>query len=364
MEELNLVPIYRNGFGEITSGIDINVPKFCFDRCGKNSNCIEHYRKMESEQEGIFECPYGFSTCVFRIDDDNFIFTCLKITGRFDRKKLNPKIKDEQIEYREISENRLNTYVELYKEFYNNKKQYDVYRSFIEDIFHDIRKFNRDIKYKNDSIFRKSQESKKFAAINDASKSIEAMCWFMSLRLNNHDLTYNMELMEKDVKSTYNIHKIIHKVKECMRDRANENGIKIRLLADREISNIKAYDCLELLPYLLLDNAIKYSLRESEIIIRIREDNNIQHVCFESIGPAVDIEEQDELFKKNFRGKHAREIVSGMGIGLYTAKRICDLNNIEIQVKSDNNIIKTKENIPYSKFMVDFDIRIWYDESI
>ena len=359
MDELNLVPIYRNGLGEITPGIDIPVPKFCKGRCGLDKNCLSHYKKMESAEPGIYECPFGFSSCVFKIDDDNFIFTCLKISGGYNKKKLNPKIKEEPKSYREISEIQLEKYIEAYMSFYDNQRQYDVYRSFIEDIFHDIRKFNRDIKYKNERIYKKSQQnSKKFGQFSDISKSIQAMCWFMSIRLNNHDFIYNEELMDKDIKSTYNIHKIIYKVKECMNDRAKDKDVKIRICANQEIRDIKAYECLELLPYLLLDNAIKYSLSETEIIIKITERKNMQYVHLESIGPLADKEEQQTFFSQNVRGKYAETLAPGMGIGLYTAKCICELNGIEIKIESDDNIVKTRNNVPYSKFNVDFWIQI------
>ena len=295
---------------------------------------------------------------MFHLEDDAVIFTCLKVTGHYEKKKLGAKLKDESRDYREISENQLNKYAQAYKDFYVNQHQYELYRSFIEDIFHDIRKFNRDIKYKNERIMRKAQQGKKYAEFLDLSKNIQAMCWFMSIRLNNHDFTYNMELMDKDVKSTYNIHKIIYKVKECMKERANDKNVKIRLSAEQEMRDIKAYECIELLPYLFLDNAIKYSLAGTEIQIVVEQKGERQHVKFESIGPMTDVEEQGNIIKQNVRGKYAEKIADGMGIGLYTAKCICDLNEIELEVRSDDNIVKVKDDVPYSKFCVDFYLQL------
>ncbi len=358
MDELNLLPIYRNGLGEITSGIDVVVPKFCRGKCESNKKCKQHYEQMEKAQEGIYECPYGFLTCVFSICDDDYIFTCLKITDKYDKKKLNPKIKNEYGNYREISKAQLDKYIEAYKDFYDNQRKYEEYRAFVEDIFHDIRKFNRDIKYKNNKIYRISQQGKKYKDLLEASKNIQAMCWFMSIRLNNHDFTYNMELLEKDVKSTYNIHKIVYKVKECIKEKAKEKDVKIKLNSEQDIRDIKAYDCIELLPYLLLDNAIKYSVNDSEIIVEIEEKAGKQHVHIESLGPISEKEEQKKLFEQSFRGKYSKKLAPGMGIGLYTAKGICDLNGIEIKIESNEKVEVTRNDVPYSKFNVDFYIQI------
>ena len=358
MEELNLVPIYRDGLGEISPGLVITVPHFCEGKCGSNTNCIEHYKRMMNAEQGIHECPFGFCTFVFFIDEERFVFTCLKVTGHYNRKKLKVKISGEDKGYHEISKEQLDKYVQAYIEFYTNQRKYDEYRLFIEDIFHDVRKFNKDIKYKTDRIYRKAQKGKKQGDFLEIAKNILATSWFLSVRLNNHDFRYNMKLMEKDVKSTYNIHKIIFKVKECMKERAEENGLKISMSSNREIRDIKAYECIELLPYLFLDNSIKYSLPGTEIHIDIEEKFEKQHVHFESIGPISDECEQSRLVQQNVRGKYAEQLASGMGIGLYTAKCICDLNEIELKIESDKKVVKESNKIPYSKFFVDFYIQL------
>ena len=76
MEELNILPIYRNGIGEITNGIDITVPQFCRKNC-ESDKCRMHYNKMCKADEGLYECPFGFSSYVFEIENENCIFTCL-----------------------------------------------------------------------------------------------------------------------------------------------------------------------------------------------------------------------------------------------------------------------------------------------
>ena len=47
-----------------------------------------------------------------------------------------------------------------------------------------------------------------------------------------------------------------------------------------------------------------------------------------------------------------------MGIGLYTAKCICEINDIKIEVDSGKEIKKRIGNINYSEFTVDFWINL------
>jgi hypothetical protein len=359
MDELNLVPIYRNGIGEITSGIDIPVPDFCSKNCSKNGKCAEYYRKLESADTGIYQCPYGFSSYVFEIEGDNFIFSCLRIETYYDRNKLLPKIKDEPKEYRELSLSSVEKYAEAYTEFFLNQNKYEKYKRFVDDIFHDVRKFNQQIKIKNEKIYKKAQQHKRWGDILESTKSIQQLGWFLTLRLNNHDFIYNKELLQADVKTSYNIYRIIDKVRKCIKDRADEKNIKIEMNSKYECKDMQAYDCIELLPYIFLDNAIKYSTNGEKIHIDIEEAGETQHVKIRSIGPVAHKQEVPKLSEQGYRSENATNLTQdGMGIGLYTAKCICELNNIELELTSSPDIVKTVKNIDYSEFSVDLRIKL------
>ncbi|MBR5248263.1 MAG: sensor histidine kinase [Lachnospiraceae bacterium] len=359
MDEFNLLPIYRNGLEEITNGIEVVVPSFCRKNCKDNERCQKHYRKMAEAEAGLYQCPYGFSSYVFEIENDNYIFTCLRVEGKYCRKKLLPKLQGEGKEYREISCVTLEKYAEAYREYMVNQFKYERYKQFVDDVFHDVRKYNQQIKLKNEKLYRKSQQNHKYDEFLTLSKSIHVMCWFLTLRLNNHDFTYNEQLMTADVKSTYNIYKIIDKVRYCINDRAESKGIKIKMSSLRECRDMKAYDCIELLPFLILDNAIKYSPVGEKIHILFEEKDDRQHVCVTSLGPCVPEKELAFICNQGYRGENATKLTSdGMGIGLYTASCICKLNDIEMSVYSETKVVKNTKGIEYSNFKVDFWINL------
>ena len=359
MDEFNIVPIYRNGIGEITSGVDIPIPGYCKKNCGKNPKCVEYYRKLETAEEGLYQCPYGFSSYVFEIEGDKFIFSCLRIEGHYERNKLLPKIKDEPKEYRELSLSSVEKFAEAYKEFFLSQNRYEKYKTFVDDIFHDVRKFNQQIKIKNDKIYKKAQQHKRFGDILEVTKSIQQLGWFLTLRLNNHDFIYNEELLRADVKSSYNIYRIIDKVKKCIKERADEKNIKIDMNARFVCKDMQAYDCIELLPYIFLDNAIKYSTNGETIHIDIEESRELQHVKIRSLGPVAHEQEVPKLFEQGYRSENAINLTQdGMGIGLYTARCICELNDIKLELASSNNVVKKVKNIDYSEFSVDFWIKL------
>ncbi len=359
MDEFSLVPIYRNGIGEISDGIDVPVPNYCRKNCGNNRKCVEYYKKLENAETGIYQCPYGFGSYVFEIEGDNFIFSCLRIEKHYDRSKLIPKIKDEVKEYRELPLSSVEKYAEAYKVFFLSQNRYEDYKRFVDDIFHDVRKYNQQIKFKSDKIYKKAQQHTRFGDILEVTKSIQQLGWFLTLRLNNHDFIYNEELLSADVKSSYNIYRIVDKVKKCIKERADEKNIKIEINSKFECRDMQAYDCIELLPYIFLDNAIKYSTNGEIIHIDINETKDWQHVKISSIGPVAYEHELPKLFEQGYRSENAISLTrDGMGIGLYTAKCICELNDIELKITSSQNVVKRLKNVEYSKFSVDFWIKL------
>ena len=354
-----MLPIYRKGMGEISNGIDIIVPTFCKRNCENSEKCKQYYKELEKEEPGLYQCPYGFSSYVFAIEEDTHIFTCLRVAGAYSAKVLLPKIKNEGKHYREISLATLEQYAEAYRQYWLNQYKYDKYKKFVDDIFHDVRKFNQQIKIKNDRLYQKSQSGRKFGEILELSKSIHVISWFLTLRLNNHDFLYNEDMMKADVPSDYNIYKIIDKVRICIQDRAVLKNIKFNMSAHREFRNMKAYESIQLLPFLILDNAIKYSPNGETINIIFNEKQNQQHVRISSLGPIVSESELDKICNQGYRGKEAEKLTEdGMGIGLYTAKCICEINGIKMEVDSGKEIKKRIRDIDYSEFTVDFLINL------
>jgi two-component system sensor histidine kinase KdpD len=66
----------------------------------------------------------------------------------------------------------------------------------------------------------------------------------------------------------------------------------------------------------LLENAAQYSPKQREIHIAARTDHQGLHVSVTDQGPGLDQGELDHLFERFFRGKTARQLSPGTGMGL------------------------------------------------
>ena len=122
---------------------------------------------------------------------------------------------------------------------------------------------------------------------------------------------------------------------------AQDNQNTINFQVHEYIGEYMFFDMIENLPYILLDNAVKYSIPGQEVSVELyiesfpnKKDENII-LTISSIGPHVDNDELAKILELGFRGKMARiREKGGSGIGLSLAKFIVDAHSGELEVNS------------------------------
>jgi len=93
---------------------------------------------------------------------------------------------------------------------------------------------------------------------------------------------------------------------------------------------------MEQILYNLLSNANKFSPTGSEIILRVSEVDRKIVIEVEDSAPVVTDEEKRKLFTPYYRSedKDKKQQLSGLGLGLYISKKLVELHQGEIWVKS------------------------------
>lgn len=127
---------------------------------------------------------------------------------------------------------------------------------------------------------------------------------------------------------------------EGFKDLGESKNILIKsnldLCPSLEISGDKQY--LTILFKNLIDNAIKYSNPGTEINIHCEELNNSIQISVIDQGFGMEEKYLEALFKKFYRVKTSQtEEIQGTGLGLSFVKKIIELHNATIEVKSEVN---------------------------
>ena len=87
----------------------------------------------------------------------------------------------------------------------------------------------------------------------------------------------------------------------------------------------------------LLENAIKYSPKESKVAATLKKNDSVLQLGIADEGPGIPNDEKKKIFYKFYRiGNEATRKAKGTGLGLYLCSRIADDHNADIAVT--NNI--------------------------
>jgi len=123
---------------------------------------------------------------------------------------------------------------------------------------------------------------------------------------------------------------------------AEEYGIKLYFQKPSEKSIVCFID-KEKLSYALsnlIDNAIKYNVKNGEVIIGIEKEKNESYISIfvKDTGIGIPAEEINKLFTKFFRAENAEKIASdGTGLGLFITRNIIRRHGGDIWAESEIN---------------------------
>ncbi len=113
----------------------------------------------------------------------------------------------------------------------------------------------------------------------------------------------------------------------------SKKKIKLQVLIPEDVIVIGDPFYLEIIFDNLIQNAIKYS--NSKGTITVFWESNIRTLSFQDEGIGITKEELPNVFNRFYRTDESRSsTIKGNGLGLSIAKKLADLQNIELQVRS------------------------------
>jgi K+-sensing histidine kinase KdpD len=347
-------PHVETGYAEVSDGVFQRKHKFCRNL---NHICKNFYGVLS--ENIISNCPYGFSVYKTIINGKTRIFTSLNIESKSDRKEVQRRQKDKekrfQISFEEFKEY-LSWFANTEANFIANKNllrnidsstiKVEQKKEILDDTLHELRKLNNQLK-KQAFILTKECEKgvPSYSAIDDKSKNILSTSQLISVRLNAYDFTLNPSLVESQNKISINIYKKFEKAKHCLEVLAKEKNINIIFIGSSHYM-LECYEIFDILPFIIFENAIKYSPSNKDIkCVFITDNGNLKRIECSNYALVPSKDEIINLTDKGARGKSVSDKTDGTGKGLYLAKLICEFHEIKLSLKTDKvpSEIKTSE---------------------
>ncbi len=116
---------------------------------------------------------------------------------------------------------------------------------------------------------------------------------------------------------------------------AAQDGRKIELdLSCPDVITTMDFELMQLAFRQLLDNAVKFSPRDSTIRIRVTSFDNRAHIAVHNVGESISLNDQYRIFDRFYRGSAIRQTTAGAGMGLPVAREILRAHGGDISVES------------------------------
>lgn len=162
------------------------------------------------------------------------------------------------------------------------------------------------------------------------------------------DLHYTTDLMENLLQwaksqmkgeslspQLIDMNKLIHDVQQVVRLQAENKQVYLKTKADKPVYIYADKEMIEVVLRNLISNAIKFTPKEGEVIIDVKEEEELIEVLVSDTGTGMSEEAKNKLFGDEHFTTKGTSNESGTGLGLMICKEFLKKNGGNIHVESE-----------------------------
>ena len=314
-----------------------------FPADSKASRMDRQYLLAPDRTLGWSECPSGFAAYVAstsETEDSWLVIYSLKIFGvsSVQGKQSTRSIK--------LSDEELESYVARTISSLRGTK--GEMNSIMRDSIHEVRSINSDI-YHAAYELRTNVATNDFVQHHDISliRNVEELSQLLRTRTDVLDVLSNPTVLNSST-SRIPVYRAFDRIVRSLSPTANSKRVQLKLDGASR-GYIRSSRFFDVLPYLVIQNAIKYAPNGSQVVVEFSETTRDIVIVVSSTGPVVLPSERQRLFLSGFRGKHARVASQeGTGIGLYVLKRLVELHKNGSVDFDQSPQIRAIQSVPYA----------------
>jgi two-component system phosphate regulon sensor histidine kinase PhoR len=130
---------------------------------------------------------------------------------------------------------------------------------------------------------------------------------------------------------------IIENVIKKYEEKSQARQVNVKMEGDRNIPNVKGdAPSLERAVKALVDNAIKFSSQNSEVLVKVSEHQDKVEISVKDHGIGIDPDIRPRIFDRFFHlEKSGDELYGGLGIGLSITRQVIQQHNGTLEVESE-----------------------------
>ena len=217
----------------------------------------------------------------------------------------------------------------------NIEKEKENLQSLVSDISHQTKTPVANMKLYaellEEGIARENLDSEQMLFMaGEMKKQAERLEFLMQALTKMSRLETNLVTVQPEKQS---VETLIFQAVAQIKPKADACEIDVKIQGNQKIT--ACYDkkwSIEAL-YNLLDNAVKYSPKGSQVTLHVQEYSMYCEICVEDRGIGMTEEEIPKVFQRFYRGKQVQQ-KPGVGIGLYLVREIVKKQKGYVKIKS------------------------------
>ena len=320
----------------IVDGIAVSSGKLdessiCRRKCGEDRRC------MGDVVPGEHTCEHGLTYFVCSLADERI--TVYGVRGQNNKTKFNQYL-NHGLKGRAVSQTALDFWLNSLR-----RLRAQIEEDFLQrqaemlDPLHDPIRLVKQIGTIAERLVRQQSNAvggldKQLEQVSPELKSLVKSSDLLTDSFDLLSIYFNPEAATYGQRHPVNVHGLLKKLVSIFRIDNGDGSVSLKIYLEGECyRNAFVYDSFKLVPFALLSNAVKYSMRGS-VDVSILDHGYGVEVSFCTVGPLIEPSEIDGIFKKRVRGKWAKELRDGRGVGLFLAEIIATAHGFRIDVSS------------------------------
>lgn len=332
-------------FPVIVNGKRFNGNEYLLTRKCEQCKSHECEEKSMSKPETVLVCHKGMNYYGMEIQNNSIIvfgvnFSCGNAQNQPTTQKLH--------RWRSSTENILRQYKDI------ENKHLQSYFGAMHEVKTSVSLVNRALETYIMNSFPGATDMEKYSKISPELLTLDRSIKLLNDQLEMMSLVYNENSVEYGQKKKLSLYRIIDKYRKIF-DVKSAITLNPITISGKSIINVKAFESLKNIFIVLIDNAIKYSLKGKSIDIEIHDtDKPIKgvHVKISSYGPTIPKDVEEKIYEKWYRYEYETLRKEGSGVGLYIAQLIAKAHKTQITYSSKVNEIANQSSYGFNIFQI------------
>ena len=326
----------------LTSG---NGTLFQLPEDAKSERCIQHY----------LNCPLGWTTC-----PAGYAVYCVNVNVNVEVKIVFPGLKVAGVSTVSGKSDLLSikTKREHIERYLGSALQAlarvsDEFGALVRAHMHEIRRINTNIYHASYASERELSKNSNMdiSTIGRYTRNVSGLSQILKVRADYLDFLSNPSLEAVARQSVY-VYRKFDKVVMGIRPTASRRRIRVEVKGESH-GAVLGLPIFEIAPYVVIDNAVKYSPSDQTVEVELGEDQSRIWANVQSIGPFVKPDEQERIFEEGYSGEFAKQTGrAGSGVGLYVLRAIVErLHDGTVTFRQDVTEVSI-DGVPYRNTVV------------